>query len=428
MKKCDFAGIKLRSWHVPCALVSLCFLILFIHFPAHAASPRLTSKDHYTAGVEALAKGDHGAAVLALQRALAINPDLGAARAALAEAYMNLGDAAAAARLYNQVAASPQTPESLRPSFAAAATTLDTALRGGKAQTSYQLSLGMGYDSNANAAQADDQITIPALAALGPANLSDDAQAQSSVFQNAELLVQDFTPYSLAFSTFSSAQLSLRRNNNKDVSALNGLAVDYGLQYRTAENGTFALVAQAQQNLLGRSSYRRAGTLAGQWQNNIAPRTVLSLNTSYGLSTYTAENRDMTRFVLGSQLLHQLDMRFAPRLTLGVYAGRESATENRFNYQSYNFRGMNIGVDVAWRDDLSSAVSTSYETRDYSDNYPLFLTPRDEHEFNATTRTVYRITSQWSVEPQVRYTKAQSDVSLFTYDRTVAQINLRWRF
>ncbi len=70
MKKCDFAGIKLRSWHVPRVLASLFLLTLFINSSAYAASPRLTAKDHYTAGVEALAKGDYGAAVLALQRHL----------------------------------------------------------------------------------------------------------------------------------------------------------------------------------------------------------------------------------------------------------------------------------------------------------------------------------------------------------------------
>ncbi len=424
----DFGIKRFKGAQIFVRLVIFIFCLFFLTTHSFASSVRLSAKDHYLEGVAALESGAYGEAVLALQRALALNPNLGAARAALAEAYVNLGDHAAAARLYDQVAQAQETPPTLRPSFSQAATSLETLLKGGPDVTQYDVAVGVGYDSNANAAQSDDQILIPALAALGPANLSNEAQAQSSVFQNIDVGIRRFKPYSAAFGTLSSAQIGVRRNNNQSVSALNVIAVDYGVQYRTAENGVFALIAQGQQNLLGRSGYRRAATLAGQWQKEIAPRTVFALNTSYGLSSFTSENRDMGRLTVGGQLQHQFDFIFMPRLTVAGYGGRETASQQEFDYQDYNFRGLNLGMNATFRPDLFLNLSTGYEVRDFKKDYPLFLTPRDDREFDVSARMTYKISEQWSIEPSVRYTHAKSDVSLFTYDRTVTQIQTRWRF
>jgi hypothetical protein len=74
-------------------------------------------------------------------------------------------------------------------------------------------------------------------------------------------------------------------------------------------------------------------------------------------------------------------------------------------------------------------VNASVEKRTYGGNDPLFLVEREDTQVDASVVLNYTIRStKWSLRPQLTFTDNDSNVEIYTFRRTVAQLGLRRDF
>jgi len=132
----------------------------------------------YLLGVAALDSGESGEAIFSLQRLVSRKPDFAGARMELARAYFEIGDNELARKEFTRIMS-----ESPPPNVVAATNdylkAIDARARQYKSDVQYTFDFGLGYDSNAPAATADDVFLN---FTLNPNNLEQSSSFASSAF------------------------------------------------------------------------------------------------------------------------------------------------------------------------------------------------------------------------------------------------------
>jgi tetratricopeptide (TPR) repeat protein len=132
----------------------------------------------YLLGVSALDSGESGEAIFSLQRLIARKPDFAGARMELARAYFEIGDNELARKEFTRIMTEnpPANVVAASNDYMAA---IDARARQYKSDVQYTFDFGLGYDSNAPAATADDVFLN---FTLSPNNLEQSSAFASSSF------------------------------------------------------------------------------------------------------------------------------------------------------------------------------------------------------------------------------------------------------
>ena len=89
---------------------------------------------------------------------------------------------------------------------------------------------------------------------------------------------------------------------------------------------------------------------------------------------------------------------------------------------------MRLGGQLTLHPAVIGFGSFGYEYRSYNGVEPLFLTNRRDNQYDVIVGLNYVFAPQWTLRPQVAYTRVDSNIELDTYDRTVASVALRRDF
>jgi hypothetical protein len=73
-------------------------------------------------------------------------------------------------------------------------------------------------------------------------------------------------------------------------------------------------------------------------------------------------------------------------------------------------------------------ASASVEQRRYGGPDPLFLIERKDTQVDVSLGLTYAFAPKWSVRPQISFTDNDSNIDIYEFSRTVAQIGLRRDF
>lgn len=380
-------------------------------------------------GLAALDEGATTEAVAAFERVLAVQPANLPVRTELARAYAQLGDRAAAARELKLVQSQPQTPPEVRTNLSNYTSVLDEALSGGPATLTGHVTAGTGYDSNINTATNSSYLTVPALAALGPARIESGAQSQSSGYAESSAALTYRKPLSLSRAVFAGANVSHKQAFQSSNYTQTTLAAEAGLQFLTPDNGRITTSVGAQQFWFGNEDYSTTLSANASWQYPLSASTNLTTYATVSHIDYdqfAAQNAN--RAVIGSTVDTRLTSAWSPYLFLGLYGGTEQTEESATDYFSHNLLGLRAGFEVFPTTHLSWFTEASYEVRTYDADYPLFLKPRQDNQLDLTTGLSYALTSQLLLRPTLSYRNASSNIGFYNYNRWLASLGVRYSF
>lgn len=375
----------------------------------------------YTLGLAALDSGHTAEAIIALQRALALRPQFGQARAEIARAYAVSGDIDTARKQFDTVAGDPTIPDPVRQRFGALVHRFDKVNRPGLVVSGYG-EAGAGYDGNVNAATSQAQLVIPLLSYLGPATLSGAATRQGDGFASFEgglSLDYGFDRHSHVFvSGLGSGHVNFHQSDFSQ-------AIDVGTvgyAYTAANRDVLSLSGQYQRFWLGGASYRRGLGAIAQYSRALGDSRTLSLSGQFFDILYPTDRlRDARRF---SGNLTYADGGFLATLEGGTEDTKAGATRNLSNY----FYGARVAIEHRLDQKLALFGNGAVERRDYRAPDTLFLIDRRDTQLDLAGGLRVRLTPRLIGTAQGGYTHNFSNITLNRYDRITGTVSVRFEF
>jgi tetratricopeptide (TPR) repeat protein len=378
----------------------------------------------YLLGIAALDAGDAQAAIFALERVLAVNPNYLQARAEIARAYFVLGEKENARREFRTVR-SMNPPDAARQTIDRYLSALEPQTRRFRAY----LEAAAGYDTNVNSATSRSTIAIPAFGgAIG--QLDAAAQAQSAWFGGLGAGASIDHALSNEWSALAAGTYAGKFNSSYDQFDTGTLDGSVGARWARGANQLVGLV-QGQMFWLDNDRYR---TLLGgtvQWLHNLSPTQQITVFGQYSALRYPQPSQspqDANRAIGGMAYSQAFAGRYSPVAYVSGYGGDERTTESIFKYLGYTPFGVRVGGQASLAPQAIMFGSAAYERRDYNGVNPTFLVTREDNQYDFRVGLAYTFVPQWTLTPQVAYTKNNSNIELNEYDRTVAAVTVRKDF
>lgn len=378
----------------------------------------------YLLGIAALDAGDPQSAIFALERVLAVNPNYLQARAEIARAYFVVGEKEIARREFRTVQA--QRPPD------AARQTIDrylSALEPQKTRFRAYVEAALGWDSNVNSATSRSTIAIPAFGgAIGL--LDQTARRQSSWFGGLGAGASIDQALTEEWSLLGAASYAGKFNKDFDQFNTGQLDGSAGVRWARGANQLVGLV-QGQMYWLDNDRYRNLYGGTAQWLHNLSPTQQLTVFGQYSKLRYpqpAQSPQDANRAVGGAAYSQAFASRFSPVAYVSGYIGHERPTSDAFDYLENTPFGVRLGGQASFTPEAVVFGSAAYEHRGYYHPNPTFLVTREDDQFDFRLGLAYMFLPQWTVTPQVAYTKNNSNIDLNAYDRTVAGVTVRKDF
>lgn len=378
----------------------------------------------YLLGIAALDAGDAQSAIFALERVLAVNPNYLQARAEIARAYFVLGEKENARREFRTVR-SQNPPDAARQ-------TIDRYLSALEPQTQRLrafLEVGLGYDTNVNSATSRSAIAIPAFGgAIG--QLSPNAQQQESWFGGVGAGASIDQALTNEWSLLGAASYAGKFNQDYNEFNTGTLDASAGARWSRGANQLVGL-AQGQLFWLDNDRYRNLYGGTVQWLHNLSPTQQLTVFGQFSALRYPQPSQapqDANRGVGGVAYSQAFAGRYSPVTYVSGYGGDERSTDSAFKYLGYTPFGLRLGGQASLTPQALLFGSAAYERRDYNGENPTFLVTRQDNQYDFRVGLAYTFLPQWTLTPQVAYTKNDSNIDLNEYDRTVAAVTVRRDF
>ncbi|HWA39256.1 MAG TPA: TonB-dependent receptor [Burkholderiales bacterium] len=380
----------------------------------------------YLLGIAAIDSGQLTRGVFALERVLAVNPAHPQARAEIARAYFLMGENRLARSEFQSVknARPPAEVDSAVDRFLSA---LDARDRSRHTGVTGYVELGLGHDTNVNAATGSASFAIPvfggAVFALAPGtNQQDDEYWTLGAGLSGRLGVTD------SIGIVGSASFEQKRNFDYEQFDTGSLSVSGGLSYRQGASEWIAAL-QAQRFDVENNRFRDAQGGVVQYFNNFTPNDRLSAYMQVTNLRYPGQTpRDANRYVFGGAWTHVYAGRTGSPVTYaGAYLGKEDAVGN-FPHFAHDVYGVRGGGQIGLSDQWTLTAGANYEERRYQGPDPLFLTARNDKELQLRLAAIYQLDKNWSVTPALSFTNVKSNIIVNDYDRAMLSITGRYDF
>ena len=379
----------------------------------------------YLLGIAALDSGHVTRAIFALERLVEERPGDALAHAELGRAYLAAGDPEAA-RVQLAAARARSLPDGASAAIDRVIDVIDhSAAPAGRHVAGY-VEAGIGYDSNVNSATNQGEFAIPGFGGIVFATAPEsrrrgDAFASVGAGVNAEF---DLSPaWKLVAAT------NLHASVNRQAHDMQADLLDATLALRRTAGDQSATVAlQDGTAWVGSRLYRTAAGASAQWQAQVDAHSQLSVFGQWSSQAYHGEpERDTGRTVLGGGYAH--DFGQSATLVYGsAYVVREQARRAEFAHFGQRALGLRLGVERGVTAEIVAFAEWQHEQRRYGGSEPFFERSRRDREDDVSVGLRYSLGDRWQLLPQVRYTRAQSNVVLYDYVRTVFQVTAHRSF
>jgi hypothetical protein len=132
---------------------------------------------------------------------------------------------------------------------------------------------------------------------------------------------------------------------------------------------------------------------------------------------------------MGGAAAHAFGGESAAVVFASVYGGEEKEDAQNVPHLGHKPVGVRVGAQWRLAPGVQLLANASAEQRRYGGIDPLFLVEREDTQFDATVVLNYTIrATKWSVRPQLSFTDNDSNIEIYAFRRTVAQLGLRRDF
>ena len=379
-------------------------------------------------GIAALDAGEPTRAVFALERVLAVEPDNARARAELARAYYVAGENEAAKQEFTSVK-KDSVPASVARTIDKYLSLIEGRLAATGTRVSVYIQGAGGYDSNVNSATDSSTIAIPAFGNLVFTLDQSGRKLDSGVFSLGT---------GVSFSTPLQGREDLRIIGGIDLHeriaydqtdfstrVLNGQA---GLRYTTGKEA-FVVSLQGQKYYLGGDEYRDLGGGGVQWLHNYSHRTQFSLFGQVALQRFpTQRARNVNQYSGGAGVAHAFAISGEPVIFASVFAGTDVELKGNRADLGRDFLGLRAGGEYTLARNLTLVGNITYQYSRYGGADPLFLKRRRDHFLFARAGLEYELDGNWSLRPEIQFSRNDSNLAINKFDRWQPFITIRNQF
>jgi len=369
----------------------------------------------YLLGVASLDSGYINEAILSLQRAATAAPDFSGARMELARAHFEAAEYGTAQAMFAALLGE-KPPPAVREVITGYINAINARPLLPPSRFSPYGELFTGHDSNANGSTENDQF-------LG-FTLSPENQATDSMFFEAAAGFDWNLPRTTNFGWFVGARASYRDNSDApfvDAGIVSGLL---SMNWRSgAFFGRLGVSAYgASRDGESNETYGGVNLLFGR---SLSERWDLSLAIRSGALNYD-ESIDVLDV---NRTLYTLatSYRFATRGKLSIEAigGHDGEQENGSPYGNSKAGGR-VAITAALGERSYLTASIGSLSSDYDDLF--FGAAREDRQTTALLQFEFHDvwTNDLTLAPRLRYIDNESDVDLYTYDRTELGLMIRW--
>lgn len=373
----------------------------------------------YLLGLAALDSGRAGEAAFALARAVAAQPDFAGARLELARAEYQQGELALSrAQLQYLLTQSP--PAATRAVIEEYLVAIDQRAQRTGSHWSALAQLGAGYDSNANGSTTESSFLG---FTLDPRNV-----ATSSSFAEMQLGAENTRALGADTGLVSNAELTHRANTDASFVDQSVVSVDSTL-VRMRGGVRYSLGVDGYQGWLDGAEHERGINLSFGASRRFADYEV-GIGLRGGTLAYQPESLkilDANRYLAGLSVARLSVGPMAGRIGGALLIGKDDArrADSPYGNERYGAR-----LFASWP--IQSRSSVYFEVSQMVSDYdgPFFGGPRKDQLFGATLAFDLQNfpTANWSIAPRLRYTRSDSDVLLYEYDRFEAVVFVRRTF
>ncbi len=392
---------------------------------AHAGDPDFD----YLLGASALEAGHADRATLALERALAVTPNHGAARLDMGRAYFALGDLQRAraqfalAKKLNP----PATARAIIDRYVAAITAQETAPA---TRTTAYVEVGAGNDNNVTQGPINNTAFLPAFGV----NFTTNAANQKKAADFGQLNVGAEVTHKLDDTRSLYAGVDAKWRGHNNATDYDYASTDWrgGMQWKR-DRDTWRAGLGLNDYTLAQQPYRQIISLGGEFRRTLTPRQQLALYGQYAAVHYLPEaqrNNDVNQWTAGAGWTTQLQATMPTLLNLSAYLGQETEAKTSLSRVDgdKDFVGLRAAMQWAWRADLDLVASAGVQSGTYQRTNLLYQTKRADTVYEATASAVWRCAPAWSVKPQLSWLRNSSNLSVNDYERVEAAVVLRRDF
>ena len=376
----------------------------------------------YALAVAALDSGHYGAAIIALQRVLAVQPANAAARAEFARAYALAGDIDTARSEFATVVDDPSLPDPVRQRFTGFVRQFDREIAGGGSDVSGYVDARAGHDSNINAATDLTQLTIPLFSFLGPGQLGPGARAQDDEFYELSAGVSAVSAVSRQDRVFASVLGSWRDNFDTsafDTASLTGTA---GFAHSFANRDVLSLSGQAQRFWLDDDGYRDSLGVVAQYTHLLTDGRALTLSAQYNRLDFAGQPLlDADRYAVAVGYVTR-------DLSATLSAGKEETEQAGGDAYSNLFANASVGGEYPLTPQIALQGGVAFDLRRYDAPDALFLVVRRDERVDAQLGLKIALARNLFFNPRATFTRNWSNIALYDYDRFTLSAGVRLEF
>jgi hypothetical protein len=234
---------------------------------------------------------------------------------------------------------------------------------------------------------------------------------------------------------FAGADLRKRGNNTHDQFDSVSTDARAGVMYEAKENRLRLGVLSGKYNL-GGSHYSDTSGFKGEWRHVFSPGNQLNAfaqAVQYRYTNADMQSNDFDLQAIGLGWLHIL-ADGSSSLSGSVHFGAEkdvspiitvaSPTGGR-NDGAKQFRGLRVGGQSAINERTTLFATTGMQDGDYSKTNYYFLRKRHDRLVDLTTGVNWRWDKLWTLRPQLNYSRNNSNIEIYGYDRTDISLTVR---
>lgn len=240
----------------------------------------------------------------------------------------------------------------------------------------------------------------------------------------------------------------MRQHGNMAQTAYDSLGVDgrVGVMY-AEEQDAYKLSLTGGQAYTANSMRRDLLGLSAEWQHVFSPANQMNAFAQYGKSraagfpptSPTTDARiegNTDQVVAGAGWVHVLadgkqalfgsiyagkELDVAPVISPGLPNGGRTDGKKRFE-------GLRIGGQAAMTEQWDGAISFGWQSANYGNLNNLIMANRSEKIYDLTVGAGWHIDKLWTLKPQIAFSKKNSNIALYSFDRTDASLTIRRDF
>jgi hypothetical protein len=381
-------------------------------------------------GIAALESGSPNESIFAFERVAATGPNnvtRQRARLELARAHLLTNNLVASENLFNQVLQS-NPPANVRENIEAFLALIEARRNSTRATFSFSVAPIVGYDDNINSATSNGLIDTPL---IGEIELNSDGLKTSDDFVDLSLNMNYRKPLTRDRAIDIAVALNRHDNRRTDQFDMDYVLADISYGYGGDIN-RFRHSVQAQKVYLDQEGFQKTVRFNNSWQRAGSPGWYQSLSASvsstrYDTSTQSPRNdlRDSNQILL-SGTITRLTQSFTNSFTLFLADDKARNSAGKHNGRSY----YGVAHSILWRynNRHTPYARISIQQTEYDDEHPVFFQDiRDDTTVNGALGWTWQYSRQFSVNAEMGYTDAKSNIPLFGHTRLKYQAGFRYQ-